>query len=105
VIKNKIKGTGADRAIMLQMAVKAINNTAGYDSIVSTLLVFGAFSRITHIDPPAPSIAQRATAIKKTMAEVTKLRTQRQVTDVLQTRNGPSTDDIYTISLGLDILI
>jgi hypothetical protein len=40
------------------MAVKAINNTAGYDSIVPTLLVFGAFPRITHIDPPAPSIAQ-----------------------------------------------
>jgi hypothetical protein len=58
---------------MLQMAVKAINNTAGYDSIVPTLLVFGAFPRITHIDPPAPSIAQQATVIKKAMAEVTKL--------------------------------
>jgi hypothetical protein len=85
VIKNEIKGTGIDRAIMLQMAVKAINDTAGYDSIVLTLLVFRAFPRMTHIDPPAPSIAQQATAIKKAMAEVTKLRIQRQVTDMLQT--------------------
>jgi hypothetical protein len=68
------------------MAVKAINDTAGYDSIVPTLLVFGgAFPRITHIDPPAPLIAQQATAIKKAMAKVTKLRTQRQVTDALRT--------------------
>jgi hypothetical protein len=73
VIKDKIEGTEVNRAIMLQMAVKAINNTAGYDSIVPTLLVFGAFPRITHIDPPAPSIAQQATVIKKAMAEVTKL--------------------------------
>jgi hypothetical protein len=90
---------------MLQMAVKAINNTAGYDGIVPTLLVFGAFPRITHIDPPTPSIAQQATAIKKAMAEVTKLQMQRQVTDVLRTRNGPSTDDIHIIPLGLDILV
>jgi hypothetical protein len=89
VIKNEIKGTGADRAMMLQMAIKAINNTAGYDGIVPTLLIFGAFPRMTHIDPPAPSIAQRVTAIKEAMAEVTKLQMQRQVTDVLQTRNRP----------------
>jgi hypothetical protein len=85
VIKNEIKGTGADRAIMLQMAVKVINDTAGYDSIVPTLLVFGAFSQMTHIDPLAPLIPQQATVIKKAMAKVTKLRMQRQVTDVLQT--------------------
>jgi hypothetical protein len=87
------------------MAVKAINNIAGYDSIVPTLLVFGAFSRMTHIDSFALLIAQQAITIKKTMAEVTRLRMQRQVTDALQTQNGPSTDDIYTISLGSDILV
>jgi hypothetical protein len=56
------------------MAIKAINNTTGYDSIVLTLLVFRAFLRITHIDPPAPLIAQQATIIKKAMAKVIKLR-------------------------------
>jgi hypothetical protein len=90
---------------MLQIAVKAINNTAGYNSIVPTLLVFGAFSRITHIHPSALLITQRATAIKKAIAEVTKLRTQRQVTDALRTRNRPLTDNIYTIPLSLDILV
>jgi hypothetical protein len=105
VIKDEIEGTGVDRAIMLQITVKAINNTAGYNSIVPTLLVFRAFPRITHINPPTPSIAQQATAIKKAMAKVTKLRMQKQVTDALQTRNGPLTDNIHTISLGSDILV
>jgi hypothetical protein len=103
VIKDEIEGI--DKVTVLQMAVKAINDTAGYDGIVPTLLVFGAFPRMTHIDPSVPSIAQRATVIKKAMAEVTKLRTQRQVTDALRTWNGPLTDDIYTISLGSDILV
>ena len=31
----------------LQMATKAVNDTAGPDGIVPTLLVFGAFPRIT----------------------------------------------------------
>jgi hypothetical protein len=60
---------------------------------------------MTHIDPSAPLIPQRATAIKKAMAKVTKLQIQRQVTDALRTRNRPLTDDIYTILLGLDILV
>jgi hypothetical protein len=83
VIKNKIEGI--NKVTALQMAVKAINNTAGYNSIVPTLLVFGAFPRITHIDPPALSIAQQATTIKKAIAKVTKLQIQRQVTDPLRT--------------------
>jgi hypothetical protein len=67
------------------MAVKAINNTISYNSIVPTLLIFRAFSQITHINPSTPLITQRATAIKKTIAKVTKLRIQKQVTDALQT--------------------
>jgi hypothetical protein len=35
------------------MAVKAVNNTAGLNGLVSTLLVFGAFSQITELDAPA----------------------------------------------------
>jgi len=103
VIKDKIEGI--DKTMALQMAMKAINDTAGYDGIIPTLLVFGAFLRMTYKDPPAPTIAQRANAIKKAMAEVTKLRAQRQVTDALRTRNGPSTDNVHEIPIGLDVLV
>jgi hypothetical protein len=52
------------------MAVKAVNDTAGPDSLIPTLLVFGAYPRMMEYDPPAPSIAQRAIAIRKAMTEV-----------------------------------
>jgi len=51
------------------MAVKAINNTAGPDGLVPTLLVYGAYLRIGKLDPPAPSVIDRAAVIQKAMAE------------------------------------
>ena len=56
------------------MAVKAINNTAGLDGLVSTLLVYRAYLRISNLDPPAPSIIDQAAAIRKAIAEIVKLR-------------------------------
>ena len=38
------------------MAVKAVNNTAGLNGLVPTLLVYGAYLKIDKLDPPAPSI-------------------------------------------------
>jgi hypothetical protein len=40
------------REACLQMAVKTVNNTAGPDGLVPTLLVLGAFSRITELNTP-----------------------------------------------------
>jgi len=56
------------------MAIKAINNTAGLDELVSTLLVYGAYLRISNLDPPAPSITEQAAAIRKAIAKIVKLR-------------------------------
>ncbi|POS85469.1 hypothetical protein EPUL_004337 [Erysiphe pulchra] len=48
------------RSLVLQMATKAVNDTAGADGIVPTLLFFGAFSRIVKGDTPTSDIMQRA---------------------------------------------
>ena len=45
------------------MAVKAINNTASLDRLVPTLLVYGAYPRISNLDSPALSIIEQAAAI------------------------------------------
>ena len=45
------------------MAVKAVNDTAGLDGLVPTFLVYGAYLRISSLDPPALSIMERAAAI------------------------------------------
>ena len=38
------------------MAVKAVNDTTGPNGLVPTLLVYGAYPRISKLDPPAPSV-------------------------------------------------
>jgi hypothetical protein len=45
------------------MAVKAVNNTASPNGLVLTLLVYRAYPRMTNLNPPAPSIIDRATII------------------------------------------
>ena len=41
------------REACLQMTVKAVNDTAGPNGLVLTLLVFGAFLRMTELNAPA----------------------------------------------------
>ena len=55
------------------MAVKAVNNTAGLDGLVPTLLVYGAYLRISNLDPPAPSIIEQTAIIWKVIAKIVKL--------------------------------
>ena len=61
----------------LQMAFKAINDTARLNRLVLTLLVYSAYPRITEHDPPLLSVTQRALAIKKAIAKVQKLQAKR----------------------------
>ncbi len=61
----------------LQMDVKSVNDTAGPNRLVSILLVFRAYSRMHSMDPPAPTIIQRAAAIEKAMREVRKIHAEQ----------------------------
>ena len=45
------------------MAVKAVNNTASFNGLVPTLLVYKAYLRISKLDPFAPSITDQAAVI------------------------------------------
>ena len=56
------------------MAVKAVNNTTSPNGLVPTLLVYGAYLRISKLNPPTPSIIDRVATIQKAMAKVVKLR-------------------------------
>jgi hypothetical protein len=55
------------------MAIKAINNTAGLNRLVPTLLIYRAYLRISNLNPSALSITEQAAAIRKVMAEIVKL--------------------------------
>ena len=55
------------------MVFKALNDTAGLNGLVPTLLVFGAYLRMAELDVPSPTVTQRANAVKKAIVEIRKL--------------------------------
>jgi hypothetical protein len=93
------------KELALQMAVKAVNDTAGPDGLVPTLLVYGAYPRMSNLDPPAPSVTDRATAIRKAMAEIVKLRAKQTINSALHHRNGPDTTSVHDLPLNSEVLV
>jgi hypothetical protein len=73
---------------MLQIAVKAINDLVRPDGIVPTLLVFGAYSQLTKINPPSSLVTKKAKAICAATKEVCRLYTERKVKDTLVIHNS-----------------
>ena len=59
---------------MLQMLFKAVNDIAGPNGLVPTLLVFGAYPCIVTDSPPSASQQQRANVMTKAMSELRKLK-------------------------------
>ena len=55
IIRNKFHDK-ASSEIVLQMAVKAVNDSAGSDGIIPILLVFGAYPRMVEDSTPSPSV-------------------------------------------------
>ena len=87
------------------MAVKAINNTTSPNRLVPTLLVYRAYLRISKLDPPTPSIIERAAIIRKAIAEIVKLRAKQTVNNALYYRNGPNITLVYNLPLNSKVLI
>ena len=87
------------------MAVKAVNNTASPNGLVPTLLVYGAYLRISKLDPPAPSVIDRAAVIRKAIAEIVKLQAKQTINNALYYRNGPNITLVHNLPLNSKVLI
>ena len=87
------------------MAVKAVNNTASPNGLVPTLLVYGAYLRISNLGPPAPSIIEQAAIIRKAMAKIVKLQAKQTVNNALYYRNGLDITLVYNLPLNSKVLI
>ena len=59
------------------MAIKVVNNTVGLNDLVSTLLVFGAYSYMSEFNALISIITQHVIAIKNAMKEVQNVRAER----------------------------
>jgi hypothetical protein len=89
----------------LQIVFKAINDTTSPDGLVPTLLTFSAYPRITELDMLSLTVAQHVNIIKKAMAEVRKVRAERQVVDILAQRNSPRISYIHDLLLNSLVLV
>ena len=105
VIAGDLRGQGVSNESILQMAVKAVNDTAGPDGLVPTLLVFGTYPRLSDASPPSPSIATRALAIRKAMAEVREVKAKQQISNALGMRNGPNTLETLNLPLQAEVKV
>jgi hypothetical protein len=83
------------------MAVKAVNDTAGSNGLIPTLLIFGAFPRISHNSPLSPSITKRAKAVNQAIKELRKHMAARQVNAALNICNGPDPAAYSPMNLSL----
>jgi polyhydroxyalkanoate synthesis regulator phasin len=105
IMREELQEERISRDAVLQIAVKAVNDTAGPNGLVPTLLVFGAYPRINNLSTPSPSMVVRAEAIRKAMTELRKLNAQRQVKDALEARNGPTTSEVLNLPLQSDVRV
>src|SRR6266581_59119 len=87
------------------MAVKAVNDTAGPDGLIPTLLVYRAYPRINNLDFPALSITEQAAAIRKAIAKIVKLWAKQTVNNALHHRNGPNMTLVHDLLLNFKVLI
>jgi hypothetical protein len=94
-----------DSELTLQMTFKTINDSIELNDLISTLLVFDAYSRMIEMNVSSSIIIQRAIVMKKTMNEVRKFNAIRQMNDVLNTRNQSSITLIHDLPLNSFVLI
>ena len=79
-----------DKHAILQIVVKAVNDTVGPNGLVPTLLMFRAYLRMTRSSAPLTSMIKRAEAVRTVMTELRHLNVKRQIKDVLTMKNGPN---------------
>jgi hypothetical protein len=94
-----------DLESILQMSLKALNDSVEFDDLVSTLLMFEAYLRMIELDASSSTITQRVIVMKKAMNEVKRFMTIRRINDALNTRNESSTASLHDLSLNASVLI
>ena len=89
----------------LQIAVKTINDTAGPDGLMPTLLVFDTYPRISKEDYLTISNVKRAAIIKKVIAKVHRYYNTRKIINAINMRNSPNIIATLALLLNSNVLI
>jgi hypothetical protein len=100
-----IENLDVDKKIVLQMIVKAINDTVDFDDLVLILLIFETYLCMHLMNFSISSITQRVMIIEKAMIEIRKFRAERQMIDALNIRNESIITSIHDLLLNSDVLV
>jgi hypothetical protein len=93
------------KQFVLQIAIKAVNDTVGPDGLVPTLLVFSTYPQITTTDTLFFIVTEHSKAITKAMKQIAELHVKRQVTDVLRQQNGLNISNTLDVLISKDVLV
>lgn len=74
--------------LILQMTFKIINDSADFNELVFTLLMFDVYSQMTNINASLFIVIQKIITMKKAMKEVQKSVAFRQFNDVLNIQSN-----------------
>ena len=103
IIISKIFGIDSNQD--LQITFKTINDSIESHGLMSTLLIFDAYSRMSESDAFVSNITQRSIVMKKAMNEIRKLNVNRQINDVINTKNEFLTIHFHDLFFNAPILI
>ena len=98
IIRSETQDSTDDDAV-LQMAIKALNDTVGPDGLIPTLLVFRVYPRINFDSPLLPDITVRAYAIQKAMRMLCTERVKANINYAISTRNRPTSHEVLNLLL------
>jgi hypothetical protein len=93
------------KQFVLQIAIKAINNTVGPNSLILTLLVFSTYSQIATTDTPSLMVTEHSKTITKAIKQIAELHAKKQVTNALRQQNGPNISNTLNVLISKDVLI
>jgi hypothetical protein len=93
------------KQFVLQITIKAVNNTAGPDDLIPTLLVFSTYPQITTTNTPSLTVTKHNKAITKAIKQIAELHAKRQVTDVLRQQNRPNISNTLNVLISKNVLV
>jgi hypothetical protein len=94
IISKEFRGININNEIKLQIAVKAINDLVGLDSIILILLVFRAYLRITNNSLLLLIIIKRTKTIRKASNKIRKFYAKQYIDNILRIRNSSNIIEI-----------
>lgn len=105
ILTKELENDNLTKSIILQIIMKAVNNTIELNRLIPTLLVYKTYPKLSNINPLIPTIIQYTKATKKAITKVHHIQAKKQIIEALKIRNGLSTILILTLPLNLQILI